>query len=508
MYLVSLGWLGPTSYHEGLWKLGILHLYGSFLLVFFFAGCCIPFVLPAGERKTVLLHAALAGLIAAAVARIIPPYENPAHLLSSLLSVWPQLVILLATGMLVSAAGGLFGSFIKRDEAQGGAPLLPVAAVIIAAIILPPILGDVGISTGIIPPYPQTGGVSVIAYGSSQSGAPTDIRVLKLSPAGVVAWDRTVDISTYDGADAVTGYAGGYALAMTEYGQDSATVHLVLFDRDGTVSRQDAFAARFGRVSSLIAAPDGGLLMATEAPEIIAIDSMGGVVRTTTPGDGSGGMAPVSLVARDDGTVVAAWTNHVACLAGDGTVLWEASPPAIVFGPFLSLLSPAEDGGVLVCSEGRQIKAGGGYVVHPVAVRLGADGTVLWETRFGSGGAETLLGVWQTGSGHTVLYRTTTVPTGPGGSVVAAYTAHLLTLGENGTVTGLREVEDTGGAVIPSPGGGYLRVDAGEAALTATGYDAEGPLWTQEYDVRANPTSVRGTGTSDGGYLIAVSSPL
>ncbi|MGC9436321.1 MAG: hypothetical protein ACP5C4_09675, partial [Methanomicrobiales archaeon] len=234
MGLVSVGWLGPTSYHEGLWKLGILHLYGSFLLVFFLAGCCIPFVLPAGKRKTILLHAALAGLIAAAVARIIPPYENPAHLLSSLLSVWPQLVTILAIGMVASAAGGLFGSFIKRDEGEGVAPLLPVAAVIIAVIVLFPILGDVGISTGIIPPSPQTGGVSVVAYGSSQSGEPTDIRVLKLSPAGVVAWDRTVDIRTYDGADVLTEYAGGYALAMTEYGQDSATVHLVLFDREGT----------------------------------------------------------------------------------------------------------------------------------------------------------------------------------------------------------------------------------------------------------------------------------
>ncbi|MBT8508703.1 hypothetical protein AZH53_09830 [Methanomicrobiaceae archaeon CYW5] len=504
MYLVSVGWMGPTSYNDGLWKMRILHLYGSSLLVLFFAGCCTPFVLPAGKRKAILLHAALAGLIAAAVVRFLPPYGNPPSSLSSFLATWPQLAIILGTGLLASAAGGLFASFIRRDGAQGVAPLLPVAVVVIAAIILPPLLGDAVVSTGIIPPSADTGGFSVVAYGPT---APTDLRVLKLSPEGDPAWERTVDIGTYDGADVLTEYAGGYALTTTEYGQNHTTVHPVLIDREGTVLRQNAITAEFPLVSAFIAAPDGGFLIATGASEIIRINSTGVTVRTTSLTTESPGMAPVSLLARDDGTVVVAWANRVACMTDDGSVLWDVTPASLGSGPSRVLLSPAGDGGVLLCTEGRQIQAGEGYAVHPVAVRLGADGTVLWEKRFGSGGADTLLGTWQNGSGHAILYRTTTYPTGSGGRVVPAYTGHLLGLDENGTETGLREVPDTGGAVIPSPGGGYLQVDVGETALSATCYDAGGVLWTNHYDVRANPMSVRGTGTADGGYLIAVSSP-
>jgi len=514
--LFSKGWMRLNSYNQTILGIGIIHMYASLLLVLFFAGCCIPFVLHTDSRQTILLNAALTGLIAAAVARILPFVGKPAYVISSLLSTIPQLLIILACGVLVAVFGGLFASFIRKDEGQGFAPLIPLALVTIAVIVLPLLLVPAGISTGIIPPTSYDGatsaishgsGMSVVAYKSAVSDTPTDLRVLKLSPGGDMEWEQTVDISTYDGVDVLTESPAGYVLTATEYGQEYNTMHLVRFDRDGNYTQLPDVRTGLNHVSSIIPAPDDEYLIATGAPEIMRITSTGEILWTTPLTNGSQGMAPVSLLARDDNTVVAAWADQTACLDADGTILREASPDAFGSGPSPVSLTKANNSGILACTEGRIIMVDNHYTVYPVAVRLDAEGTVLWNRIFGSGVADTILGVWQNGNGHTILYRTTTSPKDIWGKVVQAYTSHLISLSDEGTVTGLQEVPDTGGDIVPSPVRGYISVDIGDESITITGYDAGHEIWKREYGMRANPYSLRGIGTADGGYLIAVSSP-
>lgn len=515
--LFSKGWMRLNSYNQTILGIGIIHMYASLLLVLFFAGCCIPFVLHTDSRRPVLLHAALAGLIAAGVARILPFVGRPAYLISSLLSTIPQLLIILACGVLVVAFGGLFASFIRKDEEQGFAPLIPLAIVTIAVIILPLLLVPAGISTGIIPPtsydcsasdVSHGSEMSVVAYRSAVYDPPTDLRILKLSPEGVMEWEQTVDISTYDRADVLTESPAGYAIAATESGQEYNTVHLIRFDRDGAYTRLPGIQTGFSPVTSIVPVPDGGYLIATETPEIIRLTETGETLRKISLANGSQGMAPVSLLAHEDGTFVAAWADRTGCLDTNGTIIWDVSPDTIGSGPSFVVLTEADNGGVLVCTEGKHIRVDNQYTVYPVAVRLDTDGTVLWEKSFGNGNTDTVLGIWQNENGHTILYRTITFPKDLWGNVVRAYTSHLLSLSEDGTVTGLQKIPDSGGDVIPSPSGGYLSLDTGDTTITGTVYNAGGQeLWTQEYDVQANPYSLRGIGTTDGGYLIAVSSP-
>jgi len=507
MHLFSGGIFRLPFYSHTLFAMSIIHMYASLLLVLFFTGCTVPFLLRTSSRRTILLHAAFAGLIATSLVRVLLVSGNPARLISSLISTLPQLFILLAIGMVITAIGGLVASCIQNDTTPGFAPLIPVAAVIIAVIVLPPLLTTVGISTGIIQHTPTGTEFCVTAYNTAVSGTPTDIRILKLSTDGAMEWEQTVDISTFDGADVLTELPDGYALASVQEGQEYHTVHLIWLEPDGTVSRLPGIRTPCSQVSSLIPAQNGGYLVATDAPELIRITATGAPLwKKSLPNITH---APVSLLARDDGTVIAAWANQTACLEADGTILWVVSPEAFGSGPSPVLLSGAEDAGILVCTEGRTLKGDNHHTVYPVAVRLDAEGTVLWEQSFGNGVGDTILGVWQDGRGHTILYRTNTFPKDIRGGVVQAYASHIVSLNENGTITGSEKVEDSGGDVVASLSGGYLSLDIGENTITGTAYDAKGEaLRTQEYDVQANPSSLRGIGTADSGYLIAVSSPF
>ncbi len=494
---LSKGWWGLNSYNQALMGIGIIHLYVSILLVLFFAGCTIPFLIHTDSRQTILLYAALSGLIAAILARFLPFIGNPAYIISSLLSTVPQLLVFLTCGVLVVTFGGLFASFIRMEDTRGFAPLFPMAIVTIAVIVLPPLCAAAGMVTGILAPAP---------YSCGPSEQPTDLFVLKLSPGGEPEWKTSVDISIYDRADTLTEYADGYVIATTTYQQESILVNLILFDRERNYSRIPAVRTGYNPISTLVPAPNNGFILATETPEILCIDPQGETVWSLILANQSPGSAPVCLLARDDDTFVAGWQNHATCLTDNGTVLWDATLNTSG-RPDKMLISSADAGGILVCTWGEHVFTGQEFEVPLKAVRLDADGTMLWEQAFGTGVGNTLLGVWQNGHGHTILYRTTTSSKDFWGNFVQAHASYLISLSDDGTVTGWQEVADTGGDVITSPVRGYISVAIEDESITMTGYDAGHEIWKREYGMRANPYSLRGMGTDDGGYLIAFSSP-
>ncbi len=75
--------------------------------------------------------------------------------------------------------------------------------------------------------------------------------------------------------DALAEYRDGYALAVTEYGQEENTVHVLEYDEHGNVSGRTAVKTGYGRPTALIPVPGNGFLMATETPEIIRTDAGG-----------------------------------------------------------------------------------------------------------------------------------------------------------------------------------------------------------------------------------------
>jgi outer membrane protein assembly factor BamB len=492
--VLSRGWNSASTYNQNLGGIGITQTFVSLMLVLFLAGLFAAYVVPADTRVTRILTAALAGAVAAIIARTLLFIPDPIYLVNSLISTWPLVLLLVGGAALVALFGGLVASFLKRDQSEGYGNLLPIVLVAVALIALPPLLAMAGIATGMIPPAPYSGGAP----------APeTDIIMLKVSATGDVEWETRVDISAYDQPDALAECGDGYALVIVEPGQEKNTMHILLYDERGNARDQSAVDTGFGRVTALVPALNGGFMIASETPEIICVDASGETLWKHSLVNESRAMASVSLLALPDHQYIAVWEDQVTCFSANGTWLWQ-TPLGAVGGGWYHPVYPVQEEGMLVFSEGRNVFAGDHFETYIQAIRLDSNGTILWKRDFGSEGLDELLGAWEIAPERfSVLYRSTTFPKELWGSVVPAYQGYFFTLGENGDVTEFHAVEDDGGVVIQSSGG-YLSIVTGDAVTTLVGLDTAGnEIWRQEWAMNIDRYSIRGIGTLDGGYLIA-----
>ncbi len=480
---LSRCWSDPSAYNLGFLGVGITQTFVSILLVIFFAGFLAAYANGTAVRRTRILSAVLAGAVAAITARTLLFVPDPVYLVKSLIATRAQVFLLVGGAMLVAGLGGLGASFLQRERPEGHRELLPVAAVAVAFIA--------------VPPAPYSGGAP----------APeTDILILKVSAAGDIEWEGRADLGAYDRPDVLAECRDGYVLGITEYGQAGNTVHILTYDEDGDSLDRLAIETGYGRVTALVPAPGGGFLVATETPGIARVDAGGKQVWMQSFVEENHGMAPVSLLALPEDRYVATWEDRVACFCDDGTRLWQVSLDAagdIGYHP----IYPAPDGGVLVFVEGRNVFVGDHFEVYLQAIRLDENGTVLWKRDFGSVGLDELLGARETAPGRfSVLYRSTTFPENFWGGVERVNHGYLFTLDENGNMTDYHAVDDDGGVVVASPGG-YLSVTAAEGSVTLVGRDTAGSeVWRQEQPIEIDLYSVCGVGTADGGYLIAGSS--
>lgn len=488
---LSRCWSAPFAYNQSLLGVGITQTFVSILLVLFFAGFLSAYANGTAARRTRLLSAVLAGAVAGIAARTLLFAGNPAYLVQSLVATRGQVLLLVGGAMLVAGLGGLVASFL--DPERPYRDLLPVAAVAVAFIVAPPLLATAGIAAGAIPPAPYSGG---------EPAPETDILVLKVSATGDIEWEARADIAAYDRPDVLAELPGGYALAVMEYGREGSTAHILTYDEDGDARGRVIAEAGYGRVTALVPASGGEFLAATETPGIVRVDA-GGAVLWERPFVGEDqGMVPVSLLAQN-GRYVAAWEDKVACFSENGTRLWQTSLDG-AGGIDYHLIYPAPEGGVLVFAEGQHVFSGDHFEVYLQAVRLDENGTVLWKRDFGSDGLDELLGVRETAPGRfAVLYRSTTFPENFWGGVERVNHGYLFTLDENGGVTDYHTVDDDGGAVVASQNG-YLLVAPADEGVTLVGRDIAGSeVWRQAQPLGIDLYSLRGIGTTDGGYLIA-----
>lgn len=491
---LSRCWSDPSAYNQGFLGVGITQTFISILLVFFFAGFLAAYVNGTAARSTRFLSAVLAGAIAAITARTLLFVPDPVYLVQSLAGTWFQFLLLVGGAMLVAGLGGLVASSLKRERSGDYRNVLPLAAVAVAFIAVPPLLAMGGIAAGVIPPAPYSGGAP----------APeTDILILKVSAAGDIEWEARADIDAYDRPEVLAEFPGGYALGVTEYGREANTVHILTYGERGNALDRLVIETGFGRVTALVPASGGGFLAATEMPGIVRVDAGGEPVWERSFVNESPGMAPVSLLAHTDGRSIAAWEDQVACFDGDGIRLWQVSlddAGGIDYHP----IYPAPEGGVLVFVEGQHVFAGDHFETYLKAVRLDENGTVLWKRDFGSEGLDELLGARETAPGRfAVLYRSTTFPENLWGGVERANRGYLFSLDENGNMTDYHTLDDDGGVVVSSSGG-YLSIAAADGGVTLVGRDIAGSeVWRQERPVEIDLYSVCGIGTADGGYLIA-----
>ncbi|WP_332450061.1 hypothetical protein [Methanoculleus sp.] len=486
---LSRCWIGLFGYTRSLAGIGITHEFVSILLVVFFAGFFAAYANGTAARRTQILSAVLAGAVAGITARTLLFVGDTGYLIHSLIATRGQVLLLVGGAMLVAGLGGLVGSFL--DPERPYRDLLPVAVVTVAFITAPPLLAMAGIVVGVIPPTPYSGG---------PPAPETDILVLKVSATGDIEWEMRADIGAYDQPGALVECRDGYALAVTEYGREGNTVHILTCDERGNAWDRIAFEIGFARVSALVPADGGGFLATTGMPGIVRVDAGGEVVWERSFVAESQGMAPVSLLAQD-GRYVAAWEDKVACFDDNGTRLWQTSIEAaggINYHPVYQ----APGGGALVFVEGQNASAGGHVETYPQAVRLDENGTVLWTRDFGSGGFNELLGAREAAPGRfAVLYRSMTFSEYFWSGVERVSHGYLATLDDDGEVTDCHTLEESSGVVVPSQNG-YLSATAADKGVTLVGRDAaDSEVWRQEQPLDLH--SLRSIGTADGGYLVA-----
>ncbi|KQC05244.1 MAG: hypothetical protein APR53_08185 [Methanoculleus sp. SDB] len=491
---LSRGWNGAFAYNQNLAGIGITQVFVSEMLVLFLAGFFAAYSIETPRRRTRILSAALAGAVAAITARSLLFIPDPLYLVHSLITTWLQVLLFVSGAVLVAGIGGIVAYFLEKEESGGYRGLLPVAAVAVAIITVPPLLAIGGIAAGAIPPAPYSGGAPA---------QETDTWVLKVSAGGEFEWEARADIDAYDQPDILVECRDGFALAATEYGQEQNTAHIILYDDGGNIQSHSTVATGYGRMTALVPRINGGFAIASENPEILRVDAAGEVLWKQSLVNESRGMASVSLLALDDNRYVAVWEEQAACMNDNGTMVWQ-TPLGAVGGIGYHPVYPAPEGGVLVFSEGRNVFVGDHFEVYLQAIRLDRNGTVLWRRDFGSGGLDELLGAWETVPGRfSILYRSTTFPKDFRGKVVPAYNGYFFILDENGDLMEFHAVEDDGETVIPSSGG-YLSVIAGDTDITLVCRDITGNLiWQRQQEIRTNRHSIRGIGTADGGYLIA-----
>jgi len=487
--VLSRTWNSSFVYNQHLLGPGIAQMYVSLLLVPLVAGFLTAYLADTSMRRIRILSAALAGAVAAITARILPFILNPAYLVPSLLATWFQVLLLISGAMLMAAFGGLVASFLDKERSKVARDILPVAGVFIAVIVAPPLLAIAGIATGIIPPAPYSGG---------PPATNTDIWILKVSAAGDIEREARVNISAYDKLDALAEYPDGYAVVLTDDGQEGNKAHIYQYDEREDACGRSIVATEFGRITALVPVPEGGFLMATRTPGLIRIGPDGGLLWKESFANESRSMAPVSLLALDGGRHIAVWEDTAACFAENGTRLWKASlntGDEIGFTP----LYQAADGGVLAFPQVRDQNR-----TLLQAVLLDCNGTVLWRHEFGRGVYNKLLDARISSPGeYRVFYRSTTFPEDLRGSVTPTHQGYIFTLDENGGVTEDRMIPDDGEVVIPSSAG-YLSVITGESEITLVLRNtAGGEVWPREWAVKTGRPSIIGIGTADGGYLIA-----
>ena len=327
--------------------------------------------------------------------------------------------------------------------------------------------------------------ISAGCIGGPETVADRDVVVVKLAPDGATEWTTTIDTGEDDGADDLVELPnGGFAIAA-QNGSDArgpARPRLVRLSPDGEVV-WDRFVTDGSDIArAVVPAGDGGTAVLTGNGTVVRLDTAGRTLWARSTG------IPEAQALRQlaDGGSVAG--GRVTCRTA--TNITPPPVPGVSAVPVTA--STSADG------EG-------------MAARLSADGTLVWERRYGESGLNGVLALAES-SDHSglLLVGGGTPPNASAGTPLLALS--LDTAGTPGTVTQLGTVSFADPVWVRADPAGYrvlyqnTTLRAGIAAppgvVDAT-LDRDGRvIGRQPIDA-----SIAVTWTADGGYF-SVGIPL
>jgi hypothetical protein len=313
---------------------------------------------------------------------------------------------------------------------------------------------------------------------------------------------------------------GGYVVAGSRTpagGRSEAWV--AKLDASGIIAWQKAFGGTTAHLArSLQATPDGGFIVAGQASTsttqgdvwVAKLDGNGDVVwqRTyryvgaTGPSDAQsvqlttdGGyvVAGIAYTTRSLGTAIPdAW---ILKLDAAGNVVWQRTYGGSDADYALSI-EPLADGGYVVAGATFVAASFGASQSDAWLLKLDADGAVLWQRTYGTGGNEVARAVKRTVDGGYIVAGSSSTATGT--------TPWVLKVDAFGGVLWQRTYGGTGSggayAVQPTGDGGMLVSGAGAWALKLD--PAGNVVWSRVYG-NGDDVLVAIDGAPDGGYVLA-----
>jgi 5-hydroxyisourate hydrolase-like protein (transthyretin family) len=291
-------------------------------------------------------------------------------------------------------------------------------------------------------------------------------------------------------------------------------------------SRGSTFWATYGGAGSLGASSiaktldggyfvAGGLAPAGTGPTnawILRLDGKGTVLWENTYGGASDDYINSVQSTPDDGCVVAGYTSSfgaggydawVLKLDGQGAVLWQNAYGGAGYD-FAASVQPTPDGGYLVAGG---TDSWGTGQTEAWVFKLDQDGNVLWDTRFGDAGVESVSSIQITSDGGIVLAG------GTQSSGAGDYDAVVIRLDGSGSMvwqktyggpdydfaSSVRETVDGGFVVV----GETLSFGAGGYDLFVFKVDGTGKLlWQKTYGGTGDDSAHSVQTTADGGFVI------
>jgi hypothetical protein len=289
-------------------------------------------------------------------------------------------------------------------------------------------------------------GYITAGYTNSFGSGGDDFWVLKLDATGDVAWQRSFGGSGTDQAHAVTqvsdgGYiVGGYTRSFGAGGDDLLVLKL---DAAGSVIWQKTYGGSGSdQVKSIHETPDGGCILAASTDSsgagdydiwIIKLDSSGDISWHRTYG-GSFADETFSIDRTWNGGYIVTGNTlsygvggrdvFVLKLQNDGDISWLKTYGGSDYD-YAYAVTETSDGDYIVAGSSLSFSTNSDIWV----VKLGSNGDIIWQKRYGGGGLDQAYSVEQTPDGKCVVTGITQ-SFGAGGRDVV-----LLELDESGTVT-------------------------------------------------------------------------
>ena len=326
--------------------------------------------------------------------------------------------------------------------------------------------------------------LSTGCIGGPDTVADRDIVVVKLAPDGATQWTRTIDTGEDDGAeDLVELPDGGFAIAA-QNGSDArgpARPRLVRLSPDGEIAWDRFVTDGFDVGRAVVPADDGGTTVLTGNGTVARFDTAGRTLWCRTTGIPE---AQALQQLADGGYVVGGRVTYRTAT--------NVTPPPVPGASAVPVTASTYAG-----REG-------------MASRLSADGTIVWERRYGESGLNRVLALAESRDRTGLLLTGDGTPPASAGILLLALA--LDTAGTPGTVTQLGTVPFSDPAWIRTDPAGY-RVLYQSADPTAGTTSPRGVVdATLDRDGRVigrQPidASIAVTWTADGGYF-SVGIPL